>query len=136
MNYSREIGVRNQWIAEYQAKIAAIEAELDQLWRDEAIAKVDHEVPLDAWNKPKPILCRKCRKEPSLVAKKQREIDAVVGGRLTKVWQDYYVYSLSNNSLWCKNCSGEYYDAIRKEADWQARRAWLIKHENYYDGGC
>ena len=137
MNYSREIGDRSRWIAEYEAKIAALQAELDQLWSDEAIAKVDHEVPLGPRNEPQPIRCRKCRKEPSLVTTKQRQVDAVVNGRLTRVWQDYYVYRLTSNNLWCKKCSDTYLAEIRKQRDldtwWEEHKR---THPDDYYGGC
>lgn len=131
MDYQREISSRDRQIAEHKAKIAELQAELDKLWRDEGIACVDHEVPLDWRDKPQPMRCRKCRKKPVLTTKKQRQVDAVVDGRLTKVWQDYYVYSTTRDKgvdeAWCQTCR----DECLRERDELNRWLQGISRDNY-----
>lgn len=127
MDYRREITSRNTLISQYQDKIKAIEAELDQLWRDEGIASVNQEVPLDSRGNPRPMLCRKCRQEPVVITKKSRQIDAIVEGRVTRVWQDYYLYvetrAWGNSEIWGERCIADFW----KEASWISN----VSRDNY-----
>ena len=131
MNYQREIKDRNELIKEHRAKIATLEAELDQLWRDEGIANADREVLCDKWGNTQPLSCRKCRKQPILVTKNQRQIDAIVDGQLVKVWQDYYVYAPTNGKLWCEKCQNAY---NAQQRAWEREREYASKYG--YGGGC
>ncbi len=119
VSYRTEINERNRQIAALQERITELNKELDQLWRDEGIANVGHEVPIDNWGKPSPMRCRKCRKEPVVVSVHQRQVDAIVDGKLTRVWQDYYRYATTKvgnaSEAWCHKCQTEYFKQREQE---------------------
>lgn len=136
-DYRGEIANRDRWIKEHQAKIKEIEAELDQLWRDEGIASIGHEVPLGGWLKrPEPIPCRKCRKDPALVATQQRRVDAIVNGQLVKAYQDYYVYDLTDGQIWCQNCRNDHNAELRRRYEREERERNHKCDASCYHGGC
>lgn len=133
MDYRHEISNRNASIARRKAEIKEIEAELDQLWRDEGIAATSQDVPLGGWrNEPEPILCRHCRKEPALVAKHQREIVVTVNGRPATGQHDYYRYDLTNGEIHCQVCRDAYQAELRREEE---RKEWR-RNNPHYDDGC